>query len=68
MVSVELILNRLSMVSLITAGIVFIYEGAKYFNMKKQNPDIPEKIYVAAIMCIVVGVIEIVFGIGHLWF
>lgn len=63
----EKILNRASMISLIVAGIVFIYEGAKYFNMKKQNPDIPDKIYVAAVLCIIIGIIEIIFGIAHLW-
>lgn len=65
--SVELFLNRASMVSLLIFGAIFIYEGAKYISMKQRNPDISDKIYAAAILAILLGIAEIVFAIAHLW-
>lgn len=63
----EVWLNRISMVSLIAAGAIFIVEGIKYIRMKKRNPDIPDKIYAAAVLAIVLGVAEIAFGVAHIW-
>jgi hypothetical protein len=63
----EIILNRISMVALLIAGVIFIYEGARYVRMKKSNDDIPDKIYAAAVFAIVLGIFEIAFAIWHFW-
>lgn len=66
MVNFEYWLNRLSMATLLGAGILFIIEGAKYIDMKRQEPTkIPDKMYAAGVMTIVLGVISIVFALLH---
>ena len=65
--NLEYILNRASMVALLIAGVIFLYEGVKYIKMKQDNPEIPDKIYAAAILAMVVGIAEIIFGIAHFW-
>lgn len=65
--NIEWFLNRFSMVSLIIAGLIFIYQGLLYINMKKKNPDISDKIHIAAAFAILLGIAEIIFGIAHLW-
>ena len=67
MASLEYILNRASMIALLVAGIIFIYEGIKYFKMKKENPEIPDKIYAAAVLALIIGLAEVGFGIAHFW-
>lgn len=57
----------LSMISLLVAGAIMLYEGASYVQTKNANPSIPDKIYVAAVLAIVLGVAEIAFGIYHLF-
>jgi len=63
----ELFQNRLSMISLLVTGVIFLYEGIKYLTMKKQNPALPDKLYVAAILAIILGIAEIAFGVAHFW-
>ena len=57
----------ISMVVLIVTGIIFIIEGISYLRLKKQNPQIPNKLYVAGILAIILGIIDIIFGGLH-WF
>lgn len=64
----ELVLNRFSMVTLVLGGAYLIYEGVHYISMKKNDPNMPAKIYTAAVLSIVLGVMEIAFAIGHFWF
>lgn len=64
----EYLLNRISMISLLAGGAFFIYEGASYISMKRQNPDkIPDKIYAAGVFTILLGIVSIIFGLVHLW-
>lgn len=63
----ESFLNKLSMISLIVTGAIFLYEGIKYITMKQQNPSLPDKLYAAAVLAIILGVAEIAFGIAHFW-
>lgn len=65
--NVEWFLNRFSMISLVIAGLVFVYQGMVYIDMKKKNPDISDKIHIAAAFAILLGVAEIAFGIAHFW-
>lgn len=65
--SLEYILNRASMVALIIAGIIFIYQGLMYIKMKNNNPDLPDKLYVAGSLTLFIGVVEILFGVAHFW-
>jgi hypothetical protein len=55
------------MVTLLVAGAVMIYEGSTYIKAKHSNPSIPDKIYAAAVLAIVLGVAEIAYGIYHFW-
>lgn len=61
-------INYIAMVVLIGAGIFMIYEGSTYIKMKHSNPDIPDTIYAAAVLAIIIGFCEIVFGVAHFWF
>lgn len=63
----ELILNRVSMIALLVTGAIFIYEGIKYITMKQSNPDLSDKLYVAGTFALVLGVLEVGFGIYHFW-
>jgi hypothetical protein len=63
----ELFFNRLSMISLIVAGLVFLYQGIHYFKMKKDNPSLPSKMYLVCVVAIIVGLADIGFGIAHFW-
>lgn len=68
MVNAEYWLNRVSMVCLLGGGLFFIYEGAQYIDMKRQNPNkVPDKMYVAGIFTIILGLVSIGFGLFHLW-
>ena len=49
------------------AGFVFIYEGARYIFMKRQNDSLPDKLYVVAGLSIVLGVVDIMVGVAHIW-
>ena len=57
-----------SSVALIVAGLVFIYEAIRYYQMKAEQPDIPDKIYLAASLALLIGIIDIIFGIAHFFF
>ena len=63
--TLEQILNKLSMFALLAGGVYFIYEGSKYINMKQMNSKLPDKLYIAGTFTIVLGVISIAFGIWH---
>jgi len=63
----EYLLNRASMVALLIAGGIFIYEGIVYMMIKKQHPEYPSKLITAGVLAIVLGVIEVVFGVWHIW-
>jgi len=64
----ELLLNRISMITLLITGAFFLYEGIRYYQMKVYNPNLPNKLYAAAILAIILGIVEIVFGVAHFWF
>jgi hypothetical protein len=61
----ETTIKYISMATLLIAGTIMIYEGASYVQLKQSNPAIPDKIYAAAVLAIVLGVTEIAFGIYH---
>ena len=64
----ELIMNRISMISLIIAGIMITSEGFQYLQDKKNNPKLSDKIYVVAYVAIGLGLFDVLIGIAHLWF
>ena len=67
--SVELILNRVSMIALVVAGIFFLYEGGVLIDSHRQNPQrIPAKVAVAGTLTIILGIISIGFAILHFFF
>lgn len=47
------------------AGVVLIFEGITYLKAKQANPNLPDKVNVAAYLAIVLGCVEILFGIWH---
>lgn len=64
----EKTVKYLSLVVLVGLGTIMIYEGVSYIALKQKNSDVPDTIYAAAVLAIFIGLIEIVFGIAHLWF
>ena len=60
-------LNRISMIALLVTGAVFIYQGIKYINMKQTNPELSDKLYVAGVFALVLGIVEVAFAIYHFW-
>ena len=56
------------MITLLITGAFFLYEGIRYYQMKVYNPNLPNKLYAAAILAIILGIVEIVFGVAHFWF
>jgi hypothetical protein len=50
---------------LMVAGVVLIFEGITYLKAKQANPNLPDKVNVAAYLAIVLGCVEILFGIWH---
>lgn len=67
MATSELIVNRISMIALLVTGAIFIYEGIKYINMKQKNPNLSDKLYVAGSLALILGIIEVAFGVYHFW-
>lgn len=67
-ITVELVINRLSMFGLIVAGIWFIIEGSKYIEMKKANPKFPDKLYAAGVLTIFLGILSLIFAGLHFLF
>ena len=64
---VEKLLIRVSMIVLLVTGAIFIYEGIKYINIKKENPNLSDKLYVAGAFALTLGVVEIAFGVFHFY-
>lgn len=64
----ELIMNRISMVSLIVAGILITIEGLQYLRDKKNNPKLSDKVFVVAYVAIALGLLDVLIGIAHVWF
>jgi len=61
--------NRLSMATLVIAGMFFIYEGSVLIELHRENPKkISNKVVVAGTLTIVLGVISIAFAVLHLFF
>ena len=60
-------LKYISMATLLIVGTIMIYEGVSYVKAKQANPMLPEKIYAAAVLAIVLGSAEILFGMYHLF-
>jgi hypothetical protein len=63
----EKMLKYISMAVLLIAGTIMIYEGVSYVKAKQANPMLPEKIYAAAVLAIVLGAAEIIFGLYHVF-
>jgi hypothetical protein len=64
--TLEDILNKLSMIALLAGGVYFIYEGASYIALRNNDPKkYPEKMVVAGSFTIVLGIVSIGFGIWH---
>jgi len=61
----EYFLNRLSAFGLFIAAVFCFYEGAKMINMKREDPKVPTKIYVAGFFTLFLGVLSVVFGVLH---
>lgn len=69
MSNTEKLLNRVSMLSLIAAGIFFIYEGSILVEMHRDSPSkIPSKVAVAGALTIFLGVLSLGFALVHLFF
>ena len=67
MSTTEATFKYISMATLLIAGTIMIYEGATYVKMKHANPSIPDKIYAAAVLAIVLGALEILFRLYHIF-
>lgn len=66
--TLEMILNRASIIALIVAGVFFIYEGAVLVDMHRSNPrQVPAKIAVAGSLTIFLGVLSLAFVAVHLF-
>jgi hypothetical protein len=65
---IEYLLNILTVVSLLVGGLIFIYQGYYYIDMRKQNDKLPTKLLVAGILTIILGFVSIIFGILHYYF
>jgi uncharacterized membrane protein YqhA len=55
-------------IGLLVAGAIFLWKGASFVQMKKSNSDIPDKIYAAAVLAIVIGSVEIILAGAIFWF
>lgn len=64
----EYLLNILTVVSLLLGGLIFIYQGYNYINIKNNNDKLPTKLLVAGILTIILGFVSIIFGILHYYF
>lgn len=62
------IITIISVITFILFGSILVYEGVKFYHMKKSNPSIPNKIYVAAYLSIILGILEILLGFSQLYF
>ena len=62
------IITIFSVITFILFGSILVYEGVEFYHMKKSNPSIPNKMYVAAYLSIILGIIEILLGFGQLYF
>jgi phosphatidylserine synthase len=63
MSSMETIVTVVTALGFLAFGAVLISEGVSFYQMKKSNPTLPNKLYVAAWLSILCGIIEIFIGI-----
>lgn len=63
-----MIIRYVSMFALIFAGVYFIIEGSRYIALKRKNPQYSDKMYVAGVLTIILGVISLAFAILHFYF
>jgi hypothetical protein len=67
--SLENLANRLSMITLVVAGLFFIYEGSVLVQMRNDNPKkVSNKVAIAGWLTIALGIISIGFAVMHLFF
>jgi hypothetical protein len=65
---IEYVLNIATVASLLLGGLIFLYQGADYIRMKKNDRKIPDKMYAAGVLTIILGVLSIIFGIVHYFY
>jgi hypothetical protein len=61
----ERIVIIISLICLMLMGVVFVGVGFRFIAMKKLNSDIPDRIYAAAVLSIVLGVAEVVASVVY---
>lgn len=59
----ETIVTVVTAIGFLAFGAVLIYEGVSFYQMKKSNPTLPNKLNVAAWLSISCGILEILIGI-----
>lgn len=64
----EFFLNILVIASLMLGGLIFLFQGANYIKIKNNDSKIPNKLYVAGVFTVILGIISILFGILHYFF
>ena len=64
---VEKTANVISMVATLVAGVLFIFQGFRFLNMKARQPELSGRVYTFAVVCFVVGIFDIIVGIAHIY-
>lgn len=60
-------LKYASMISVIIFGLLLVYQGIVYWKIRSENNDMPGKMTLLAVLFIVVGIIDILIGVAHLY-
>lgn len=64
----EKLLNIVSIITLILAGLFFLYEGSVLVNSHRENPQkVSSKLAVAGTLTIVLGIASLVLAALHLF-
>lgn len=60
-------LKYVSMISVIIFGLLLVYQGIVYWKIRSENDDMPWKMTLLAVLFIVVGIIDVLIGVAHLY-
>ena len=64
----EKILNIVSTLTLVAAGLFFLYEGSVFISLQKENPNkVSKKMLVAGAITIVLGVASLILAGLHVF-